>query len=70
MVEFRVNDGAFIMNKIGKRNFKDEDLHTNFDALLSAIAKKRPESLKGKLFGKVLVKTSMGPPLKVDIEKY
>lgn len=70
LVEFRVNDGAFIMNKIGKRTFKDEDLHTNLDALMSAIARKRPDSVKGKLFKKVLVKTSMGPPLRLDIEKY
>jgi len=70
LVEFRVNDGAFIMNKIGKRSFNDEELRTNLDALMSAIAKKRPESIKGKLFGKAMVKTSMGPPLRLDIEKY
>jgi ribosomal protein L1 len=37
---------------------------------MTAIAKKRPDSLKGKLFGKAMVKTSMGPPLRLDIEKY
>lgn len=70
MVEFRVNEGAFIMNKIGKRAFKDEELFTNLDALMSSIAKKRPETVKGKLFKKALIKTSMGPPLRLDIEKY
>jgi large subunit ribosomal protein L1 len=70
MVEFRVNDGSFIMNKIGKRSFSDEDLHTNLDAFMSAIARRRPDSVKGKLFKKALVKTSMGPPLRLDLEKY
>ena len=38
------------MNKFGKRDFNDEDLEKNLDALLTSIAKKRPESLKGRLF--------------------
>lgn len=58
------------MNKIGKRSFSDEDLHTNLDAFMSAIARRRPDSVKGKLFKKALVKTSMGPPLRLDLEKY
>lgn len=70
MVEFRVNDGSFIMNKIGKRSFSDEDLFVNLDSIMSAIAKRRPESVKGKLFKKALVKTSMGPPLRLEVEKY
>lgn len=70
LIEFRVNEGAFIMNKIGKRTFNDEELRVNLDALMTAIAKKRPDSLKGKLFGKAMIKTSMGPPLRLDIEKY
>ena len=70
LVEFRVNEYACIMNKIGKRSFADTDLHTNLDALMTAIAKRRPETLKGKLFVKASVKTSMGPPLRLDIEKY
>ena len=70
LVEFRVNEAAYIMNKIGKRSFDDKELHTNLDALLTAIAKKRPDTLKGKLFSKIMVKTSMGPPLRLDAEKY
>lgn len=70
MIEFRVNDASFIMNKIGKRDFKEEDLTTNLDAILTAIAKKRPETIKGKYFNKVLIKTSMGPPLKLNLDRY
>lgn len=70
LVEFRVNEAAYIMNKIGKRSFDDKELHTNLDALLTAIARRRPDTLKGKLFGKIMVKTSMGPPLRLDAEKY
>jgi large subunit ribosomal protein L1 len=58
------------MNKIGKRDFKEEDLTTNLDALLTAIARKRPETIKGKYFSKVLIKTSMGPHLKLNLDRY
>lgn len=38
MVEFRVNEAATIMTKLGKRDFTDENLAINLDAILKAIA--------------------------------
>lgn len=70
LIEFRVNEAAYVMNKIGKRDFPNEDLQTNLEAILFAIAKKRPDTVKGKYFSKVTVKTSMGPPLKLKLDKY
>lgn len=70
LVEFRVNDAAFIQNKIGKRTFEDGALVSNLEAIMDAIIKKKPESIKGKYFNKVQVKTSMGPPLKLDVLPY
>lgn len=63
LVEFRVNEGATIMNKVGKRTFNEEDLVRNADSLLTAIARRRPESIKGRFFKKCMIKTSMGPPI-------
>lgn len=37
LIEFRVNEGATIMNKFGKRSFTDENLAVNLDALLRSI---------------------------------
>jgi ribosomal protein L1 len=48
LIEFRVNEGATIMNKFGKREFSDENLAINLDALLRSIANKRPDSVKGR----------------------
>ena len=48
LIEFRVNEGATIMNKFGKREFTDENLAINLDALLRSIANKRPDSVKGR----------------------
>lgn len=70
LIEFRVNESAFIMSKIGKRHFTDENLETNLDALLKAIARKKPDSIKGRYYGRALLKTSMGPTLKLDMTPY
>ena len=58
------------MNKIGNKNFTDEDLQRNLTAWLESLAAKRPASLKGKYLGKASVKTSMGSPVKLDITPY
>lgn len=70
MIEFRVNDSATIMGKFGKRDFPDENLATNLDAFLKAIARKRPETVKGKYMAHAAVKTTMGPSLKLDLQAY
>ena len=70
MIEFRVNSSAFIKNKIGLKSFDVDALYTNFDALMMALIQKKPESIKGRYFQKVLIKTSMGPTLKINLEPY
>ena len=70
LIEFRVNESATIMTKLGRREFSDEALSENLDALLKAIAMKRPESVKGRYMGRALMKTSMGPTLKLDVQAY
>ena len=70
LIEFRVNEGSFIMNKIGNRSFEPTALKDNLDALMKALAAKKPEAVKGKYFLKATVKTSMGPPLKLDVSPY
>ena len=70
LIEFRVNEASFIQSKIGMRSFDDLALLDNLNALMTAIAKRKPESIKGKYFSKAQVKTSMGPPLKIDINPF
>ena len=58
------------MNKFGKRNFTNENLETNLDALLRSIAQKKPETVKGRYMQRAMVKTSMGPTVKLDLTPY
>lgn len=70
LIEFRVNPESFILNKIGTRSFEGKALHENFDALMMALVAKKPESVKGRYFLKAMVKTSMGPPLRLNLDHY
>ncbi|CDW76960.1 50s ribosomal protein l1 [Stylonychia lemnae] len=69
-IEFRVNEYADIMVKIGLREFETDSLFQNFDAFAKALASKKPESIKGKYFVRGYVKSSMGPTVKVDLSEY
>ena len=69
-MEFRVNPEAFILSKVGLRSFDEDKLAANFDALMTALVQRKPETIKGRYFMKGMVKTSMGPPMKVDLSKY
>src|SRR6478752_161068 len=45
----------------------DEELKTNFTALVDAIVKAKPAGAKGKYVQKVSLTSTMGPGLKVDL---
>lgn len=65
-----MNSDAFIKNKIGIRTFDEKALFNNFDALMMALIEKKPESVKGRYFLKAMVKTSMGPTLRLNLDNY
>ena len=69
-IEFRVNENADIMVKIGLREFEGDALFSNLDAFLKALIAKKPEAVKGKYFVRGYLKTSMGPPVKLDVAEY
>ena len=59
-IEFRVNEHSDLMVKIGLRDFNEDQLFSNFDAFARALAKRKPESIKGKYFVRGYIKTTMG----------
>lgn len=69
-IEFRVNEHADIMVKIGLREFEDDQLFSNFDAFARALVLKKPEAVKGKYFLRGYIKTTMGKPIKLDLSEY
>ena len=69
-IEFRINEHADIMAKIGLREFEEDQIFTNFDAFARALAHRKPEKIKGKYFLRGYLKTTMGHPIKIDLSEY
>jgi large subunit ribosomal protein L1 len=66
-VEFRVEKQGIIHSGIGKISFTDDQLKTNFKALVDAIVKAKPSGAKGKYVKKVAISSTMGPGVRLDI---
>jgi len=65
-VEYRVDKTANIHVPIGKASFPMENLLENMAAVMEAIVKARPATVKGTYIRKVTVCNSMGPGIRVD----
>lgn len=66
-VEFRMDRQGNVCVLVGKRSFDAEKLVENVNALLDAIRAVRPAALKGQLFKKISVSSTMGVPVRLDI---
>ena len=67
-VEFRMDRQGNICTMIGKRSFEASALVQNATALIDAIRAVRPAALKGQLFRKISLSSTMGVPVKIDIK--
>lgn len=56
-----------IHQALGKASADPKDLLENFEAVVTAMRKAKPASSKGTYFKTVVVTTSMGPVIKVDV---
>jgi large subunit ribosomal protein L1 len=65
-VEFRVDKTANLHIPIGKASFTKEQLYDNLAALMEAIKKARPATVKGIYIKRVTLTTTMGPGIKID----
>ena len=65
-VEYRLDKSNIIHCPVGKASFTDEQLKENFDALMGAIVKARPSTVKGQFLKSVTLASTMGPGVKVN----
>jgi len=65
-VEFRVDKAGITHNAVGKKAFSAEDLFDNAKALLQALYKARPASVKGTYVKSITIASTMGPGIPVD----
>jgi large subunit ribosomal protein L1 len=67
-VEFRTDRGASLHVPIGKVSFTQEQLLANFMAVFDAVLTARPPGAKGRYINKIVITSSMGPGIKVDVD--
>jgi large subunit ribosomal protein L1 len=65
-VQFRVDKSGIVHATIGRRSFEDDKLRGNLSALLDALNKAKPSSVKGIYLRKLAVSSTMGIGVRVD----
>ncbi len=68
-IEYRLDKTNIIHCPIGKVSFGAAKVQENFDALLDAIIKAKPEAAKGQYIKSCVVATTMGPGVKINPAK-
>ena len=69
-IEYRLDKSNIIHCPIGKASFSEEQLLTNYTALIDAIVKARPAAVKGQYIKSISLATTMGPGVKVVCNRY
>ena len=69
-IEYRLDKANIIHVPVGKASFTEEQLEQNFNALMDAITKARPSSVKGQYLKSITLATTMGPGVKVVSNRY
>jgi len=66
-VEFRVDRTANLHIPIGKSSFTAEQLQQNFAAVMEAVLRARPSSVKGQYIKSLTITSTMTPGVRMDI---
>lgn len=66
-IEFRAEKAGIVHAGVGKASFDTAKLNENIQALLDALRKAKPESIKGTYFKRFDLSSTMGPGIKVDL---
>jgi large subunit ribosomal protein L1 len=66
-VEYKVEKAGIVHGGIGKVSMDSEKLAENFQALFDNILRQKPATAKGVYVKSVVVSSTMGPGVKIDI---
>jgi large subunit ribosomal protein L1 len=68
-VEYRLDKANIVHLPLGKASFSEEQIAQNLQAVLDAIMKARPSSVKGAYLRSIAISTTMGPSIKLNTAK-
>ncbi len=69
-VEFKVDKAGNVHVPVGKVTFAPEQIQENAAAVIRAVAKARPSSVKGAYINSCTVSATMSPPVRVDVREF
>ena len=69
-IEYRLDKSNIIHVPIGKASFTEEQLTDNFQTLIDAVVKAKPAAAKGQYIKSLVVASTMGPGVKLNVSKY
>src|SRR5579872_5358334 len=69
-VEFKVDKGGNVHVPIGKASFLPDQILDNARAVLEAVAKARPASVKGSYLQSCTLSATMSPPVRIDVREF
>ena len=68
-VEYRLDKTNIVHVPVGKASFTEDQLKDNFQAILDAIIKAKPSALKGAYLKSVILTSTMGPGIRLNVAK-
>src|SRR5215469_7907669 len=66
-VEFRVDKTGIVHCPVGKTSFEAEKLAENAHALIASILKAKPATAKGRYVKSIVISSTMGPGIPIDL---
>jgi len=69
-VEFKIDKAGNVHVPVGKASFAANQLEDNARAVIDAVAKARPNSVKGTYIYSCTLSATMSPPVSVDVKEF
>jgi large subunit ribosomal protein L1 len=69
-VEFKVDKTGNVHVPVGKISFKPEQIEENARAVIEAVAKARPHSVRGVYIQSCTLSATMSPPVRLDVREF
>src|SRR5690349_19481262 len=69
-VEFKIDKAGNVHVPVGKISFTPVQIEENAHAVIDAVAKARPHSLKGAYIHSCTLSATMSPPVSVDVKEF
>ena len=69
-VEFKIDKAGNVHVPVGKASFNALQLEDNARAVIEAVAKSRPTSVKGTFIQSCAISATMSPPVRVDLKEF